>query len=137
MASPKNPRSSRPGGCPSRPLTDPDVPNSGIRLLKSTGLLRANGPVHDLGSGKWVVLQQTGKTLPAHTAPLGAAVEPFPPEADGLPLHPAQPLLVARDPIVRIMPPQLLHQLLMLPGDRGVAMGATPRIDALVAFALP
>src|SRR5215467_5179715 len=88
-ASPKNPRSSRPGGYPSRPLTDPDVPNSGIRLLRATGLLRANGRMHDLHPRKRVLLQEADKTLPVHASALGAAVQPFPPEADNLPPHSA------------------------------------------------
>jgi hypothetical protein len=110
-------------------LTDPDVPNSGIRLLKATDLLRADGRPHDLRSGKRVLLQQAGKALPAHASTLGAAVQPFPPQADDLPLHAAEPLLVARDPIIRLVPPQLLHQLLMLPGDRRMAMGAAPGVE--------
>jgi len=81
--------SSRPGGYPSRPLTDPDVPNSGIRLLRSAGLLRANGRMHDLHPRKRVLLQEAGKTLPVHASALGAAVQPFPPEADDLPPHSA------------------------------------------------
>jgi hypothetical protein len=69
-------------------LTDPDVPDSGIRLLKSTGLLRADSRMHDPHAGKRILLQEADKTLPAHTAALGTAVQPFPPEADDLPPHP-------------------------------------------------
>jgi hypothetical protein len=68
-------RSSRPGGFPTRSLTDPDVPDSGIRLLKSTGLLRADSHMHDLHAGKRIVLQEADKTLPAHTAALGVVCQ--------------------------------------------------------------
>jgi hypothetical protein len=38
--------------------------------------------MHDLHPGKRVLLQEAGKTLPVHASALGAAVQPFPPEAD-------------------------------------------------------
>src|SRR5215471_19256212 len=82
QASPKNRRLRRLGGYPSRSLADPDVPNPGIRLLRSIGLLHAYGRMHDLHPGKRVLLQEAGKTLPVYASALGAAVQRCLPEAD-------------------------------------------------------
>ena len=107
------------------------MPDSGIRLLTSPGLLRADSRMHDLHAGKRRVLQEADKTLPAHPVALSTAVQPFPPEADDLPAHPTEAVLIARDPVVRIVAPQLLHALRLLPRDRRVAMVATPGIEAM------
>jgi len=46
-------------------------------------------------------------------------------------------VLIARNPIVRIVAAQLLHQLLMLPGDRRMAVGAAPGVEAMESAAEP
>ena len=57
-------------GYPFWPPTEPDVPNSGIRLLGTIDSLRARYAVHDLGLGQQIMLLESGKPLPFDTAPL-------------------------------------------------------------------
>ncbi len=52
---------------------DPDVPDSGIRLLGTVDLLRARCAVHNLGLRQRIVLEESGKPLPLDTTSLRAA----------------------------------------------------------------
>jgi hypothetical protein len=57
-ASPKNARLSRPGGYPSRPLTDPAGPNSAPRPLSATGFLYTDSRMPNFYSGKRKLLPE-------------------------------------------------------------------------------
>src|SRR5262245_40973455 len=87
--------------------------------------------MHDPGLGKRITLHKVCKAVPGHAASLRPPVEPLlPPLSHAIPKV-LQPLSVPRHPIIRIMAPQLLDKLLMLPRHRGMASAATPGVDPL------
>jgi hypothetical protein len=61
------------GSYPPQALTDPDVPASGIRFLRTPGFLCADCRMHNLHSGKRRLHQVVDKTLLAHPLVLGIA----------------------------------------------------------------
>ena len=67
------------GDCSPAAPTDPDVPDSGIRLL---GLWRRCATVNTVNYTRWgerIALGQTDKLLPRHPGMPGATIEPLAP----------------------------------------------------------
>ena len=117
--------------CPPQAPTDPDVPHSGIRLLRHTTLLRFGRRVHDRGFWQWIVDQQPVIAFPVQSMTLGAALQPLPPHSSDLPTKGAECLQIPGDPIIRVVPAQLHRELLVFPCHLGVAVLSAPHADPL------
>ena len=76
-----------PGGYPPGAPTDPDVPNSGIRLLGLRIRCATVDAVHDARWGKRIVAEETSKRLPGQVGCPRAPTQPGPPPTFDLPVE--------------------------------------------------
>ena len=76
-----------PGGYPPGAPTDPDVPNSGIRLLGLRVRCATVDAVHDTRWGERIVAKETSERLPCQVGCSRAPTQPGPPSAFNLPVE--------------------------------------------------
>ena len=106
--------------------TDPDVPNSGIRLL---GLWCRCATVNTVNNTRWgerIVLGQTGKFLPRHPGTPGATTEPLVPQPPNLIEKAGERSRIARDPIVGVVTLELAAQRRLLHRHTPMAVCTAP-----------
>jgi hypothetical protein len=85
--------------------------------------------MHDTRRRKRISLQQPVHAIPGHTSTLRAAIEPLLPYSVYLVEEVAESFTVSGDPVILVMPSQLLSQGLLLPSDLVVTMRLAPFRD--------
>ena len=118
-----------PGGCPPGPPTDPDVPDSGIRLL---GLWRRCATVNTVNNtrcGKRIALGQTDKLVPRHAATPRAAMQPLAPQASDFVEKAVERASIAGDAVVGTVALELAAQSRLLDRHRPVTIRPAPVTD--------
>src|SRR5258707_11602766 len=113
---------------PPRVPTDPDLPNSGIRLVKSWIRHREGSRVDHPRRWQRIPRQQPVDHVPRQW-PGTSPCQPFPPPPHDLVTQPLQRRAVARDAVVGVVAPQLLTQMLVLLRNRIVSVNPTPLSD--------
>ena len=116
------------GGCPPRSPTDPYVPTLEHTVPQVMVSLRAT--MDDTRIGKRETFYQCVELRPAKFTLAVAAVKPLVPTSLNFKLEALQRNVVSRDPVVCVVPVELLAQLGMLLADWPVPIVTTPLSDA-------
>ena len=119
------------GDCSPAAPTDPDVPDSGIRLLELWCRCATVNTVNYTRWGERIALGQTDKLLPRHPSMPGATIEPLAPQPPNLVKKTGERSRVARDPIVGKVALELTTQRQALGRHRPVSMRSAPSTDCL------
>ena len=109
--------------------TDPDGPNSGIRLLELCNRCTTKNAVNDAREGQAVVRGETGKACPRHPTTVRPSRQPLAPHAAYLVQKSGQRRSVARHPVVRVVPLELAPQYGTLLGQVPMPVVPAPVTD--------
>src|SRR5215471_1742443 len=115
------------GGCPPEAPTDPDVPNLGIRLVKSRVRLRAGNAGEYRHPQQRKTLRQVPEVLPRNVATTSSPTgQPFLPDSLDPSQEQPQRITVVDQSVIGVVAPHLLDQRVVLFRQRQVPVEPTP-----------